>query len=282
MAAAARAGGRCRPVGGARTRSGARLAGRRSEGAGDRATVRAALRRWCTTSARARGRWAGGWPRCSTGRSTGCCTTVTPTSCASPRPPAAPASADGSPVTVETRLGDLTALVPEVLAGRDTPDGLGPARHADRRRDRPPGAHLRRCRMPHAVHPLGHRRRARSRPSDPLDAALRAAFNDHQRRTTGGRTLLGPDAVRAAAGAFVRAGGAGRGAAEPVAARGRRRGAAPRVARRLGRCRMRAAAGARHRGGRLPRPAGRGPRPLSPRGHHPPPRPAGGPAGPPP
>ena len=31
---------------------------------------------------------------------------------------------------------------------------------------------------------------------------LAAAFNDHQRRTTGGRTLLGPDAARAAVGAF--------------------------------------------------------------------------------
>ena len=44
-------------------------------------------------------------------------------------------------------------------------------------------------------------------PPDPLDAELRAAFNDHQRRTTGGRSLLGPDAPRAAVEAFV-AGGA--------------------------------------------------------------------------
>jgi hypothetical protein len=43
-------------------------------------------------------------------------------------------------------------------------------------------------------------------PHHPLDDELRAAFNDHQRRTTGGRTLLGPDAVRAAARAFVRLG----------------------------------------------------------------------------
>ncbi|WP_193315279.1 SAM-dependent methyltransferase [Nostocoides sp. F2B08] len=33
-------------------------------------------------------------------------------------------------------------------------------------------------------------------PPDPLDAELASAFNDHQRRTVDGRTLLGPDAPR--------------------------------------------------------------------------------------
>jgi hypothetical protein len=32
-------------------------------------------------------------------------------------------------------------------------------------------------------------------PPDPLDAEIAEAFNGHQRRTAGGRTLLGPDAV---------------------------------------------------------------------------------------
>ena len=32
-------------------------------------------------------------------------------------------------------------------------------------------------------------------PADPMDGVLGAAFNDHQRRTAGGRTLLGGDAV---------------------------------------------------------------------------------------
>ncbi|MFC4852363.1 SAM-dependent methyltransferase [Actinophytocola glycyrrhizae] len=32
-------------------------------------------------------------------------------------------------------------------------------------------------------------------PPDPLDDAVTSAFNAHQRRTTGGRALLGPDAV---------------------------------------------------------------------------------------
>jgi SAM-dependent methyltransferase len=43
-------------------------------------------------------------------------------------------------------------------------------------------------------------------PPDPLDQAVAAAFNAHQRRSTAGRTLLGPDAVGAAAAAFRRRG----------------------------------------------------------------------------
>jgi SAM-dependent methyltransferase len=39
-------------------------------------------------------------------------------------------------------------------------------------------------------------------PVEDLDADLAAAFNAHQRRSTGGRRLLGPDAVEATAGAF--------------------------------------------------------------------------------
>lgn len=39
-------------------------------------------------------------------------------------------------------------------------------------------------------------------PADPLDAAVAAAFDDHQRRTVDGRRLLGPDAADAAAVAF--------------------------------------------------------------------------------
>jgi hypothetical protein len=40
-------------------------------------------------------------------------------------------------------------------------------------------------------------------PADPLDAEITAAFNDHQRRVTGGRRLLGPDAVDVTADAFL-------------------------------------------------------------------------------
>lgn len=43
-------------------------------------------------------------------------------------------------------------------------------------------------------------------PPDPLDAAIMEAFNAHQRRTAGGRALLGPDAVEATITAFGRHG----------------------------------------------------------------------------
>lgn len=43
-------------------------------------------------------------------------------------------------------------------------------------------------------------------PWDPLDELVADAFNAHQRRTVGGRTLLGPDAVDAAVKAFTRLG----------------------------------------------------------------------------
>ena len=43
-------------------------------------------------------------------------------------------------------------------------------------------------------------------PPDPLDTAIEAAFNAHQRRVVDGRRLLGPDAAQAAEAAFVRVG----------------------------------------------------------------------------
>jgi SAM-dependent methyltransferase len=43
-------------------------------------------------------------------------------------------------------------------------------------------------------------------PALPEDAAIEEAFNQHQRRTVGGRRLLGPDAPAAATAAFERAG----------------------------------------------------------------------------
>ncbi|HEU4422430.1 MAG TPA: class I SAM-dependent methyltransferase [Pilimelia sp.] len=45
-------------------------------------------------------------------------------------------------------------------------------------------------------------------PPDPLDADIAEAFNAHQRRTIGGRSLLGPDAVDATVEAFGRRGAA--------------------------------------------------------------------------
>jgi hypothetical protein len=43
-------------------------------------------------------------------------------------------------------------------------------------------------------------------PPDPFDPCVADAFNAHQRRTTGARRLLGPDAVRAAVDGFTRLG----------------------------------------------------------------------------
>jgi hypothetical protein len=43
-------------------------------------------------------------------------------------------------------------------------------------------------------------------PPDDLDGEISAAFNDHQRRTTGGRRLLGPDAPEVAAEIFAKHG----------------------------------------------------------------------------
>jgi hypothetical protein len=45
-------------------------------------------------------------------------------------------------------------------------------------------------------------------PAEPLDTAFESAFNAHQRRTTDGRRLLGPDAGEVAADAFARRGAA--------------------------------------------------------------------------
>jgi hypothetical protein len=53
-------------------------------------------------------------------------------------------------------------------------------------------------------------------PADPLDGVLAAAFDDHQRRrTSGGRRLLGPDAVGVTVAAFERLGAVVHGRSTP-------------------------------------------------------------------
>ena len=116
-----------------------------------------------------------------------------------------PPGADGSPVTVATRLADLADLTPDALAGASlvTASALLDMLTADEL------DHLVRtcvaagCPTLVTLSVTGD---VRLFPHHSLDDELRAGFNDHQRRTTGGRTLLGPDAVRAAARAFVRLG----------------------------------------------------------------------------
>ena len=111
------------------------------------------------------------------------------------------AAADGAPVTVETRQDDLTRLGADDLAGASlvTASALLDMLTAEEL-----GRFVRSCAA--AACPtlltLSVTGGARLTPTDPLDAVLAGAFDDHQRRTTGGRTLLGPDAAQAAVDAF--------------------------------------------------------------------------------
>jgi trans-aconitate methyltransferase len=107
-------------------------------------------------------------------------------------------AADGSPVTVETRQGDVTALTAADLAGTSLVtcsalldllttgevDAIARALAA--------------ARTP-ALLTLSVVGEVTFDPPDDLDADVTAAFNDHQRRTVAGRRLLGPDAPEAAA-----------------------------------------------------------------------------------
>ncbi|MGN9809195.1 methyltransferase domain-containing protein [Micromonospora sp. BQ11] len=113
------------------------------------------------------------------------------------------AAADGSPVTVETRRGDLTRLTAGDLADATlvTASALLDMLTVEEV-DRLVAA----CAGRPTLLALSVTGGVALDPADPLDAEIAAAFNDHQRRTVGGRTLLGPDAVEAAAAAFARHG----------------------------------------------------------------------------
>lgn len=114
-------------------------------------------------------------------------------------------SADGSPVTVETRRLDLTELEPWHLSGATMVTAsalvdLLTAPELDRL-----VATVSALACP-ALVTLSVVGRVRLRPHDPLDPVVAEAFDLHQRRTVGGRTLMGPDAVGHLATAFARAG----------------------------------------------------------------------------
>ncbi|HEV7653366.1 MAG TPA: class I SAM-dependent methyltransferase [Mycobacteriales bacterium] len=106
-------------------------------------------------------------------------------------------------VTAETRGGDLTRLTAADLAGASlvTASALLDMLTAEEV-ERIVGA----CAGAPALLTLSVIGQVELDPPDPLDAALAAAFDDHQRRTVGGRTLLGPDAAATAAAAFRRRG----------------------------------------------------------------------------
>jgi hypothetical protein len=114
-------------------------------------------------------------------------------------------AADGAPVTVETREGDITRLAPTDLADAAliTASALLDMFTADEVERFVAACAGAGCPSLLTLSVTG---RVEFTPADPLDAEFEAAFNAHQRRTTGGRALLGPDAVGAAAEAFGRHG----------------------------------------------------------------------------
>ena len=106
-------------------------------------------------------------------------------------------AADGAPVTVEARQGDITELAPGDLAGASaivasalldmlTADELAAVLGTCTAVGRP---------VLLAMTVVG---RVALTPADPLDARLAPAFNAHQRRATARGRLLGPDAVTTA------------------------------------------------------------------------------------
>ncbi len=109
-----------------------------------------------------------------------------------------PMDADGGAVRLETRRGDITRLGPAVLRDADLVT-------ASALLDMMDGAELDRfvrgcaaagCPTLATLSVVG---RVELAPSHPLDQEIGEAFNAHQRRTRGGRALLGPDAAGDAA-----------------------------------------------------------------------------------
>lgn len=109
----------------------------------------------------------------------------------------APATASA----VETRLGDVTRLTADDLAGADliTASALLDLLTADELAGLVRACAGAGCPVLLALSVLG---RAELDPADPLDARVETAFNAHQRRATGRGRLLGPEAVDAATAAF--------------------------------------------------------------------------------
>lgn len=116
-------------------------------------------------------------------------------------------AADGGPVTTTTERRDITRLRAGDLAGTSLVTAsalldLLTAEEVDGLAAACAGAGC------PALLALSVEGRVELTPADPLDAAIEAAFNAHQRRITGGRRLLGPDAPAAAVTAFQRHGAA--------------------------------------------------------------------------
>jgi hypothetical protein len=114
-------------------------------------------------------------------------------------------AADGAPVAVETRRRDVTRLAADDLDGAALVTASAlldmlTAEEVDRVVAACAGAG---CPTLATISVIG---RVEFTPADPLDTEIAEAFNAHQRRTVGGRSLLGPDAIDATAEAFGRRG----------------------------------------------------------------------------
>jgi Methyltransferase domain len=114
-------------------------------------------------------------------------------------------AADGTPVTAETWQGDVTRLTAADLdgAGLVTASALLDLFTAEEVGGLAAACVGAKC---PALLTLSVSGRVELAPAEPLDGEIAAAFNAHQRRRSGDRRLLGPDAVEAAADAFARLG----------------------------------------------------------------------------
>ncbi|MCK7625159.1 SAM-dependent methyltransferase [Streptomyces sp. RS10V-4] len=114
-------------------------------------------------------------------------------------------AADGRPVTAGTRYGDLAGLTPAALAGTSLVTASALLDLLTRTELEKVAAACAGAGCP-ALLTLSVTGRVDLTPADPFDAEIADAFSAYQRRTEGGRRLLGPDAVEAAAEAFARYG----------------------------------------------------------------------------
>jgi hypothetical protein len=114
-------------------------------------------------------------------------------------------AADGAPVTARTQEGDFTDLRAPDLAGTSlvTASAVLDLLTSEEMHALAATCVEAGCPALLTLTVIGH---VEITPSDPLDAEFAAAFDAHQRRSEGGRRLLGPDAGRAAVDAFTQQG----------------------------------------------------------------------------
>jgi hypothetical protein len=112
-----------------------------------------------------------------------------------------PTAGDGSPVSLDTRQDDITRLEDSVLPEADliTASALLDMMTASEVGRLVAACVRAGCPVLMTLSVIG---RVELEPAADLDGRLMAAFNDHQRRTTGHGELLGPDAAGAAVAAF--------------------------------------------------------------------------------